>query len=1037
MSRTIQWFVDNPIAANLLMVLIIIGGIFGGLSINREVFPVVAPNIIEISAAYPGAGPAEVEEQVTVRIEEAVADLDGIKELTSTSRQGTSSVSVEVESGYSTEKLLGDIKNRVDGIITFPTDVERPLVRDIVVRSDIMSLAITGNAPELTFKRLAERIRDELALIDGVGEVNLRGVRDEEMAIELSEMALRRYNLSFTDVVNAVKRTSVNMPAGLIRTDNGDIQVQTRGQAYTAQDFEKIVLLSRPDGSQLKIKDVAQVVDGFSENEFIARINGKKTITIDVKSSANPDVVLTVENIESYLDKTRQWLPDGMELLVWRDRSEIFKSRMNLLLTNGVGGLILVFILLMLFLRPLLAVWVCVGIAVAFLGAFAFMPLVGVSLNMLSLFAFLMILGIVVDDAIIVAESIYSKNQHGMHDMAAASTGAKQVSKPVVFAVLSTIIFFGPMLFIPGTMGQFAYMIPAVVILCLVFSLLESLWILPSHLSHLKPEKTPTSTLGIWFTGFRGRFSGGLQLTIDKYYLPVLNKSLASYKSVVALFFVGLTLVIAVIIGGWLRFSFMPEVESNVVNANLSMLEGLPFDEVERARGQLEAAAQQLRTDPDILAQNNGIDPVYAIQSWAFGTQVRAYIALTPSEERDIGAKVVTERWRELVGDIHNVDDFNLGFTINQKGKDIKLRMTMPGNDIDLLRQASSDIASALASYPGVFDVGQSIQSPRSEIELQLKPNAEVLGLGLSDVAQQVRQGFYGEEVQRIPRGKEDVRVLVRYTREERETENQLNELRLRTGQNTQVPLVEVAEVVYVPGYDKINRIDRRRSVNIYSYVRKDFDANAIVAQLKQNNLAQWQLDYPGLELGVAGDMESQQEFAGFMSKGFLLTIFLVYCLMAIAFKSYSQPFLILTAVPFGFVGAVLGHLIMGLDISMMSVLGFFAAAGVVVNDNLVLVDRVNQLRHQGVNALDAAYQAGKDRFRPIILTSLTTFAGLLPIMFEQSTQAQFLIPMVVSLAYGVVFATTVTLILVPCLYLAQERAAMKFKLGEYKNEVA
>jgi multidrug efflux pump subunit AcrB len=1020
MNRLVQWFVENPIAANLLMAVILLGGLANLASLNKEVFPGVQTNFIQVQMPYPGAGPKEVEEQIVKRIEEAIADLEGIEEINSSSQLGFGQVTVEAINGYDSQRLLNNVKSRVDAISTFPSDAERPVITELLFESQVMSIGLYGDVDEAALKATGERVRDEISLLPGVSIVQLNATRPDEMSVEVSEQGLRHYNLSFEQVVNAVRQSSLNLPAGTIKSEGGDIQLQTRGQAYQAVDFERIVVDSRADGAQLLLGDIASVEDRFAEYDIIAQLNGKPAVFLEVKSTQDPDILNTAATVRDYIEKTNPTLPPGITMSVWQDWSVLFEGRMNLLLKNSLSGLALVFVVLMLFLRPALAAWVCVGIAVAFMGALWMLPLFGVSLNMISMFAFLLVLGIVVDDAIIVGESVYTRQQAGLKGPAAAASGAKLVSKPVMFAVISTMIFFAPILAVPGAMGDISYGIPVVVILALAFSLIESLLILPSHLSHLKPEKPPRSPAMIRLATWRQKLADGLDQFADQSYRPRLLSMLRNNGSTVAVFVVAFGLSAAVFSGGWLQKTFMPVVPSDFVQIKVTVPEGTHFSVQSSIIERLEQGIEDLKQDPLFDGDHRGL--LHNVQSWAWENNALVSVSLNDKSEHNVSADALVKRWAQLVGPIHEAETYKQDATINEISEAINLRITL--EDEELLAQAVEETKQALARYPGVYDVRDSLTAARTEIELSLKPHAETLGLGLADIARQVRQGFYGEEAQRIPRGKEDVKVMVRYTRDERKDIEQLGEMRIRTSDGREIPLESVAEIRFVPGYSKITRVDRKRAITVTSEVEIGrTDPGAIVGEILENNLPQWQQRFPGLQITVGGDMESESDFMTSALRNFGFALLVIYGLMAVAFRSYWQPLLILTAIPFGFMGAVIGHILMGREVSMMSMLGFFACAGVVVNDNLVLLDRINQLRHQGMEVFAAVVQAGRDRFRPIVLTSVTTFIGLVPIMAETSTQARFLIPMVISLSFGVLFATTVTLILVPGLYLLGERA--------------
>jgi len=1017
MNRLIQWFVENRVAANLLMILIFVGCAFSFSNLSKEVFPMVSRNFVEVQMAYPGAGPTEVEQLLAIRIEESIADLEGIYAISSKSRQGQASVQIEVAEGYDPQQILNDVKTRVDAINTFPSSAERPIVRRQISRSQLMSIAVYGDVDEAALKETGMRLRNELALLPGISQVQLNGTRPYEMGVEISEDNLRRFKLNFDQVAQAIRQTSMNVPAGTVRTRDGDIQMQARSQADTANDYGDIPIITKEDGTKLFLRDIATIDDGFSDVTLIAQYNGKRAIFLDVAISEDPNILKASKDVKEYLEAVKPILPVGINVDIWRDMSTLFNARLDLLLSNAFSGLILVFVVLMLFLRPLIAIWVCVGIATAFAGAIWLLPYLNVSINMVSLFAFLLVLGIVVDDAIIVGESIYTRQQHGLKGAASAASGTKMVSTPVVFSVLSTMIFFAPMLDVPGNMGPVALPIGVVVLLCLTFSLIESLFILPSHLADMKAEREPRFKVLQQLTALRAAVSEKLDYFATNIYQPTLIKLLCVKSATILAFVMAFSLTIVLFAAGWLKTSFMPQVPGDSVEARLVLPEGTSFDETQRVMRKVQDAALLLRDDPKLQEINQG-EFVRGINAWAYGVNIYMAVALQDAETRIVGVDEVTKRWRELIGEVPEAKEFRLDFTLNGSGEDIKLNLSISSNNFAEQQAVANDVRNVLSSYANVYDVKTSLEASRPEIELRLKPNAEMLGVDLGQVTKQMRQAFYGEEAQRIPRGSEDVRVLVRYPVADRKSLDQINNMRIRTATGAEVPLLEVAEVVFVPGYTVIDRRDRKRNITLSARVSNSGDAQAIVQAMNRQHYQHWQREYPGFALQPDGNMRDQADFESAMLQSFILAIFIIYIMMAIGFRSYTQPLIILTAIPFGFMGAIFGHLIMGREVSMLSMLGFIACAGVVVNDNLVLLDRINQLRQQGAAIYDAVIQAGRDRFRAILLTSLTTFIGLVPIMAEQSVQARFLIPMVISLAFGVLFATVVTLILVPVLCL-------------------
>jgi multidrug efflux pump subunit AcrB len=1014
----VRWFVHNPIAANLLMVFLLVGGLSGIPSLDKQYFPEFEINTVSVTVPYPGAGPSEVEEQICVRIEEAVHDLTGVKEIRSTARQGMGTVLIDAETGYDMQRLTAEVKNRVDAINTFPADVERPIVTELAFRHRMAVVTLAGEIGERELKALGERLRDDLAAQPHVSIVELQSPRPFEVSVEVSEYTLRRYGLTFADVVAAIRSSSLNLPAGTIKSTGGDIQLQTRGQAYDRFDFERIPLLSTRDGTQVTLGEIATIVDGFADVDVRTRFNDRPSHNLLVYVTSSPDTLSTGEVVNEWVERTARALPPGVELALWRDSSLPFKGRVETLVKNGVGGLVLVFLVLVLFLRPLLALWVCAGIAVAFMGTFFVLQFTGISLNMISLFAFLLVLGIVVDDAIIVGEAIYSRQMSGEPGSKGAIDGARSVLKPVMYAVISTMIFFGVMFFMPGDMAHAAASIPVVVILALTFSLIECLWILPAHLAHMRPARPSRYAWLAALERLRLRFANGLTDFARNVYRPFLERCLRANLLVISVFVVALLLSLSLYAGGWVRTAFFPSIANDYVVADVRLPEGGAYSHTLRVLAQIDEAAVQLKSEYNREAGAASGPLIGHINSRASGSEVRVIVE-TVSDSVDVRA--LADRWRELIGDPGEVESFDLKYTINDRGKPISL--VLSANSAADLRAVAQELRHALEAYPGVHNVNDTFETPREEIVLDVKPAAENLSVTLAELARQVRQAFYGAEAQRIPRTREDVRVMVRYPESERLGVENLSDMRVRTPAGDEVPFDTVAAVSYQPGYLTIERLDRKRTLETTADVLRGVASpRAVVQDIMSKRMPEWKERYPGLDVALDGELEEESDFMGAMLSNMALALLLIYALMAIPFRSYFQPLLVLTAVPFGIMGAIFGHLILSWEISVFSFLGVIACAGVVVNDNLVLIDRINQLRAGGHSVLESLLQGGEDRFRPIILTSLTTFIGLLPIMSETSLQAQFLIPMVTSLAFGVLFATGVTLLLVPSLYLLGEQ---------------
>ncbi len=1032
MGSSIRWFINNPIAANLLMIFMLVGGAFGIISLDKPFFPRIETNTVRISLPYPGAGPREVEEQVCVRIEQAIYDLSGIKDIRSFAREGLGTVIVEAAPGYDMQRLTMEIKNRVDAIETFPGEAERPTVTELAHRYYMMVVSLAGDLDERELKELGERLRDDLASQPHVSGVELSSPRKYEVSIEVSEFTLRRYGLGFADIVNAIRGSSLNLPAGAIKAAEGDIRLQSRGQAYTKEDFAKIPVLSNVDGTQIVLGDVASIVDGFEDLDIRTRFNGKPSLNLRVYVTSRPNTLATSKVVNNWVRRLESQLPAGVTLTVWQDSAVPFRERINTLVSNGLSGLVLVFIVLMLFLRPQLAMWVCAGIAVAFMGTFFLMQYTEASLNMMTLFALILILGIIVDDAIIVGESIHSRQMSGVSGEIGAKSGARLVSGPVMYAVISTMVFFVAMLFLPGDLASMARQIAIVALLALGCSLIESLWILPSHLAKMsEPQPSRYKMLQQW-EAFRLRFAEGLTRFCEHTYVPFLKKCLGNNLLVTALFVLVLFFSLALYAGGWLRTAFFPQIESNFVTVNIELADGEAFSRSLRVLDQVESAAlllkKEFNSDP---AYRSDVPAIENTESEARKNEVRVVLE---SRTDEVDGGLLALRWRQLMGELGEVKSIDINYTLNEVGKPIEL--VLASTHMEDLRAIAKEARQVLEAYPGVNNVTDNLQSLQQEIVLELKPAAENLSITLSDVANQVRAAFHGTEVQRIPRLREDVAVMVRYPESERISPSYLREMRIRTRAGDEVPFDTVATVRFEPGQPTIERLNRKRTMEITAdVIDGTSDPRAVVKAVTDFYLPQWVQRFPELSMETGGELKEETEFMQALIKYMVLAMISIYALMAILFRSYWQPLLVLSAIPFGMMGAIFGHILLGLEISLMSLLGIVACAGVVVNDNLVLIDRINQIRSWGKHLEYAILMAGNDRFRPIVLTSLTTFFGLLPIIAETSVQAQFLIPMAVSLAFGVLFASVVTLLLVPCLYLLGSLVHLRIGLSRLPSD--
>lgn len=1009
MSGLIAWWARNGVAANLLMIAIIIAGVLAFFRLEREVFPSADFNGATVSVAWPGASPLEIEEQIILRIEEAVADIDGVKHIDSTAREGSAILNIEGIDTIDATRFLNDIKNRIDGISTLPQDAFPPVVSQWRNDNGAVYMALYGDLTERELNRLARDLRDEVAQIpNGSPLVNLWGEMREEVSIEVSEEALRRYGLTFDDVANAIRGSSLNIAAGQVRTETGNIQVAARALADTEEEFSRIVIRQNADGSVLRVSDVARVVDGFEDRKMKRQMNGQPSISIAVDAPETLNIVKLSAAVNKWVEEKNEELGGAAEIFVWFDTADLYFARMNLVSSNAMIGLVLVLIILLLFLRPAVAFWVSVGIAVSFAGAFIFMPMTGVSLNMLSLFAFLLVIGVVVDDAIIVGENIHNETEEGVSGADAAVLGAQLVAKPVFFAVLTTMIAFMPWLFMSGGTAQFTKHITLTIVFALTFSLVESFFILPAHLSHMKRQDKK----GVYYR-MQKVFAEGLMDFARNVYQPIIKAALRFRYFTVAGFIVAFAVATALLAQGWISFKFMPEVQGTFISMNVRLPEGASFNRSLQIFDEVEAAADRLTEAKGQV--KGGEDFVKAVYIRADEGNVVSYVTIVDADKRKESTQQVAEEFRSYLADIPDAEEINVNYTINDGGPDFAFGIE--SDNLEELRVATLDVQNFLRTLPGVYDVRNNLQSETPELQIKLKPGAERFGLTLAEVSRQVRQAFYGEEVQRLPREGQDVRVMVRYPRSDRESLTTIESMRIRTADGREVPLSAVADAEFAPSFKRIERRDRTRSARVTAELREDVDRAAIMKIFNQEFVPEWKLRHPEVSLAARGDAEAQAEFMAEFLSLYAVAFFAMYMLLAIAFNSYWQPVLVMCAIPFGFMGAAFGHLIFGLDFALFSFFGIGAAAGVVVNDNLVLIDRVNRLRDAGEGAFGALVKAGVGRFRPILLTSVTTFVGLLPIMFERSTDAQFLMPTVVALAWGVFFAMFVTLLFVPAMY--------------------
>ncbi len=1035
----------NRVAANLLMVFIVLVGFVSVSTIVQEVFPEASLDSVQVRVPYLGASPEEVEESIVRRVEEKIQGVDGIRQISSVAAENLGVITAQLKLGENIADILDEIKSEVDRITTFPAEAEEPEITEITTRRQAIQLAVYGDVPERTLKELTNRMKDELTASGGVSFAEVGGTRNYELAIEISEETLRSYGLTLDFVTRAVRRGSLDLPGGSIETSGEDILIRTKGQAYSGRDFEKIPVRALSDGSTLYLGDIATVRDGFEESDAISRFNGEQAAFLKIYRTSDERVLDVIDEVYAYVETLS--IPEGISVSVWQDEAKLLRSRYELMLKNGAMGLALVILALGLFLNSRLAFWVSAGIFISFIGTFAVMVYIGATINLISLVAFILALGIVVDDAIVVGENVFVEQENGLEAEDAAVKGTVRLARPVIFAVLTTMAAFTPLLFVPGIIGKMMKQIPTVMITVLAISLIESLFILPAHLGHFK------------FTRGRAKnmFSRGLERIQNKISALVewningpLHRTLEfvteHYVYVVLAGISIIMLSVGTVGAGWVRFEFFPNIEGDNVVALVKMPEGTPVEKtIEIAalmeeKGHEVAAQIQSELDEDhppvvsnvlsIVGSQPTLDraPVSAGGAgYTDPTLAEVNFELLASEIRELPAVEFETRWREAVGDLAAVRSIQYQSSLISLGKSIQLEVsTTNAEDLAL---AVAEIKDEIRSFSGTYEIEDDRVPGKREVMLELKPGAQMLGISLDDLARQVRASFYGNEALRVQRGRDDVRVMIRLPQDERDALSDLDNIRIRTAGGEQIPFSEIASASIGFGSSTISRRDRRQVTTISAQVNEDIVASdEVISILESTILPRIGLNYPGFNASFEGEQREQMDAISSLKIGFLIALFMIYALLAIPFKSYTQPLIIMAAIPFGIIGALVGHIVMGLAVGILSIFGIIGLAGVVVNDSLVLIDYVNKEREKGLDVKQAVINAGKVRFRPIMLTSVTTFVGVLPLILERSLQAQFLIPIAASLGFGILFATFIIMIIVPALVIMEAKAESVIK---------
>jgi len=1029
----VAWMANNPVTANLLMFSLLIGGLISFLNIKQEVFPDFELDAVNISVVYPGASPEEVERGIVLAVEEAVRGVEGVEKVTSTSREGRGMVVCELLLGADRQKAYQDIQQEVARITTFPEDAEEVEVSLATRRREVLQIALYGDESERTLRTLAEQVRDELLQNEDVTQVDLTGVRDPEISVSIPQDTLRAYGLTVVDVARIIDAASVELPAGGVKTRGGEILLRVRDRRDWGEQFARIPVLKTAGGRQVLLGEIAAVEDGFEDVDRYATYEGRRAVMIEIYRVGNQTPMQVAGAARRTLADLNAKLPPGVKLEVLRDWSDMYRQRAELLTKNGLLGLTLVLALLGLFLDARLAFWVAMGIPVSFLGGLLLMPLFGATINMISMFAFLIALGIVVDDAIVVGENVYEYHQRGYPFLKAAIVGTREVSMPVVFSVLTNIVAFVPLFFIPGLIGKIWGVIPIVVISVFSISLLESQYILPAHLGHGGDRRR--TRIGRWFHERQQRFSVGFMRRVHEVYGPVLDWVLSHRYITTALGAAILVVTIGYVRSGRLGMVPMPRVDADYSVVTAALPFGSSVRATERVRDALEAAARDLgreiqEKDPrgrrEVTGIYSEIGEEFRDVSGGHVVEVRAYLA--DADHRPVNTKEFTERWRARVGALAGVDAMQYESDRGGPGSGVSLSIQLSHADTRQLEKAAAETAAWLREFPGVSDIDMGYTPGKAQFDFTILPAGLSLGLTSEEIARQLRGAFYGAEALRQQRGRNEVKVRVRLPLEERGSEQDIGNLLIRAPTGAYVPLFEVARPERGRSYTTIQRRDGRRVFTVTANVTPVDASEAMLATYLGMKFPELRDRYPGLGYGFAGQQEDLRKGMKAMRIGFLAAILMVYLLLAIPFRSYTQPLIIMVSIPFGIVGAVAGHVLMDFSMSMISVMGIIALAGVVVNDSLVLIEYANARRKEGLNAHDAMLNAGVRRFRPIMLTTLTTFFGLAPMIFEQSRQARFMIPMALSLGYGLLFATVITLAMTPALYMILEDAAGFFK---------
>ncbi|WP_127845660.1 efflux RND transporter permease subunit [Psychroflexus aestuariivivens] len=1017
----IAFMARNSVITNLIMILLISGGIYTMVNIQKEVFPQFQLDFVEVNVTYPGAAPAEVEQGILLPVEETIRGIQGIKEIVSTASEGTGNITIELVAGTDRMKAFQDIDQAVSRINTFPDDIEQPQVSLQARQRDVMEIALYGEVDIWTLRKLAEQMRNTLLSNPEITQVEIGSVPDYETIIEIPRYKLQEYGLTLGQVADIISESSQDVPAGAVETNSGEILLRMKERKQWADGFEKITILTSDSGANVTLGDLAVLNDTFEESGFHGKFNQTPSVEMEIFRIGDQSPLVIAESVKQIMDEFP--LPPGVKFRIDSNRAEDYRERLSLLTENGILAIVIVLVILTLFLEYRLAFWVMMGMAISFVGGIILLPMIGVSINMISMFGFLVVLGIVVDDAVVVGENIYEKRQQGMSFMEAAIEGARDVSKPVVFSILTTIIAFLPLLFIPGETGKFWWPLPAVVIVILAVSLFEALFILPSHLAHLSTKKKKKWIVKL--EGYQQSFAKGFEHIIETYYRPFLDLCLKFRYITLSLAF-----SLLIVVGGFaysdhMGMILMPQVAAEEIEAGVRLPVGTTRLQAEEVAEKITAATQRMFEENDLYKIAEGIKTNIRGQNF-----IDTEIVLLPPDQRDMSAAEVIALWRDNIGDIKGVDQITFEAERGPGSYRQDISVDLSHSDREVLERASMAFYDRMEALENSRDVSDNYNKGKLQYDFKILPEGRILGLTSNEVGRQVRNAFFGALALRQLRGINEIEVRVKLPLEERRDIQNLENFIIRTPAGVEVPLLDVVDVSQREAFTSINRRDGRRVVNIGFDVEPANAVNRVLARVKEQELPKLKADYPGVTWTFEGGQADMRESTQSLWSNFMLAILIIYALLAMAFSNYIQPIIVMTAIPFGIVGAVLGHILLGYDLSLVSLMGVIALSGVVVNDSLIMIDYANKKRKK-LSIYEAIHEAGLRRFRPIILTTLTTFGGLTPIILETSSQAFYLIPMAISLGFGIIFATSIILVIVPCLYLTLEDLRLYLKKGQ------